>query len=190
MIDLSVLILAGGGSSRLGVCKQMIQYHDRTLIQNACYKATQLSKSVTVVTGAYHHRVEAEISHLPVDILFNEDWSSGIASSLSVAIKRQFNSDRVLVMYCDQPYIPLTHYQSLIELSDKEKQVIVATEYDDIFSIPAIFPHHLFYELTTHESDDPALDVINKHMSELRSISCQKAAFSVDTAADMAALKK
>jgi len=190
MIDLSVLILAGGGSSRLGVCKQMIQYHDKTLIQNACYKASQLSKSVTVVTGAYHHRVEAEISHLPVDILFNENWESGVASSLSVAVKRQFNSDRILIMYCDQPFIPLDHYRSLIDLSNKEHKAIVATEYDDIFTIPAIFPHHLFYELTTTESDDPAADIINKHRSELRSVSCQKAAFSVDTAADMVSLKK
>ncbi len=171
------------------VCKQMIDFHGSTLISQACRRALQLSESVTVVTGAYHHRIEAEINKHKVNIIYNENWQQGIASSLSMAVKREFNSDRLLVMYCHQPFIPASHYTNLKLRSDQEPKKIIATDVNGQFRIPAIFPHHLFYELTTLKGEESPDQIIDQHLTELASIPCEQAAFSVNSPEDMAKLR-
>ncbi len=190
MIELSVIILAAGGSTRLGVSKQMINFHGRTLIQLACDRALKLSSNVTVVTGANHHSIEASFAPLKVSKLYNPHWEKGIASSVGLAIKHEFNSQRVLIMHCDQPLIPEEHYQLLKEQSDNHPEKIIATEFDDRYIAPAIFPHRYFYELTTLKGEEGVDTVIEAHLDIVSSISCEQAAFSVDTPADMTTLQK
>ncbi|WP_144394943.1 nucleotidyltransferase family protein [Pleionea sediminis] len=189
MIELSVLVLAGGESSRLKVCKQMIDYHGNTLIAQACRRALSVSDNVTVVTGAYRHRVEAEVSKFNVNILYTENWKQGIAVSLAYAVKREFNVDRLLIMYCNQPFIPAEHYKALVEASKKEPKKIIASSVDGRLTIPAVIPHHLFYELTTLEKEETADLIIQDREAEVIAIDCPQAEFSVNTPADMAKLR-
>ncbi|NVJ60049.1 MAG: nucleotidyltransferase family protein [Gammaproteobacteria bacterium] len=190
MIELSVVIFAGGASRRLGVTKQMINYHGVTLIAHACRRALQLSNNVTVITGANHHSVEAEAHKFKVDVVYNPKWEEGLANSVSLAIKHEFNAKHVLLMNCDQPLIPLDHYQALVEKSKIEADKIIATECDDVYQLPAVFPNRLFYELTTLQEDDSPDSVIQAHLAEVSSITHENAAFTVDTVDDMRRLKE
>ncbi len=190
MIDLSVVILAAGGSSRVGVSKQMMKYKEKTLLSLACETALLLSPHVTVITGANHHIIEANVSSLGIDKLYNENWSSGIASSISLAFKHEFNSDRVLLMYCHQPLIPFAHYQTLSAKSVEQHEKIIATEFNNHYDLPAIIPHHLFYEFTTLKDDDSPDLIIRSHLSEVSSVTCEQAAQKIVTREDMALLSE
>jgi len=190
MIELSVVILAGGASKRLGVSKQMIRYRDETLIAQSCRRALQLSSTVTLLSGANRHSVEAEAHKFKVDVLHNPNWEVGIANSIGLAVKHEFNSNRVLLMYCDQPLIPIFHYQALVEQSNQNPDKIVVTESENNYCLPAIFPHRFFYELTTLKDDETAIQLVESHLTEVTSIPCSQAAFSVDEPDDMRRLRE
>ncbi|NVJ50834.1 MAG: nucleotidyltransferase family protein [Gammaproteobacteria bacterium] len=190
MIDLSVVILAGGPSTRLGVSKQMIRYRDETLIAQSCRRALQLSQTVTVISGANRHSVEAEAHKFKVDVVYNPDWEQGLASSLALAVKHEFNCNRLLLMNCDQPLVPMLHYQSLVQKSNDQQDKIIATETNDRYWLPAVFPHRLFYELTTLKEDETPIQLIESHLTELSSLPCPQAAFSIDSPDDMRRLRE
>lgn len=189
MIDLSVVVLAAGGSSRIGVSKQMMKFHGRTLVGMACERALKLSDNVTVITGGNHHTVESNIAELKVEKVYNPNWQTGIASSVALACKHEFNSKRMMLMYCHQPFIPFEHYQTLLSQAEKEPDKIIATEYQDHFGAPAIIPHRLFYELSTLKGDESPDVFIERHLSETSSVTCEEAAKMIAERSDMALLQ-
>ncbi len=189
MIDLSVVVLAAGGSSRIGVSKQMMKFHGRTLVTMACERALKLSENVTIITGGNHHTVESELSSLKVDKVYNPNWESGIASSVALACKHEFNSRRMMLMFCHQPLIPFDHYQTLLEQANNEPEKIIATEYNDHFGAPAIIPHRMYYELSTLKGDESPDVFISRHLSETRSVTCEDAAKMITERSDMALLQ-
>jgi molybdenum cofactor cytidylyltransferase len=189
MIELSVVVLAAGGSSRVGVSKQMMTFHGRTLVAMACERALQLSEHVTIITGANHHRIESSIAHLKVSKLYNPEWSSGIASSIALACKHEFNARRMLLMYCHQPLIPFEHYRSLVQMASQEPDKIIATEYQNRFGVPAVIPQKFYYELSIQQGDEPPERFIERHLADTRSISCEAAGKMILERGDMALLE-
>jgi molybdenum cofactor cytidylyltransferase len=188
MIELSVVVLAAGGSSRVGVSKQMMKLRGRTLVAMACERALQLSKHVTLISGAEHHRIEANIAHLRVSRVYNPHWSSGLASSVALACKHEFNSKKMLLIYCHQPLIPFEHFQKLVAKSEKEPGLIIATEFNDCFGLPAIIPQQFYYELSNLKGDESPEVFIESHLSQTRSISCETAGKKLITREDMSLL--
>src|SRR5476651_1174100 len=80
-----IIILAAGSSSRLGKPKQNLIYNGKTLLQNAIDTASSsLCKPIMVVLGANAVVIKPTIESLPVNILNNENWQEGIASSIRI----------------------------------------------------------------------------------------------------------
>eukprot|EP01009_Symbiontida_sp_KSa7_P008162 NODE_5464_length_311_cov_169.312977_g4852_i0.p1 GENE.NODE_5464_length_311_cov_169.312977_g4852_i0~~NODE_5464_length_311_cov_169.312977_g4852_i0.p1 ORF type:complete len:80 (-),score=5.99 NODE_5464_length_311_cov_169.312977_g4852_i0:6-245(-) len=60
-INLAVLILAAGTSSRLGEPKQLLKLKGKTLINIAIEKAMKLTSNVTVILGHKSEEIKIEI---------------------------------------------------------------------------------------------------------------------------------
>ena len=189
-MNLAGLILAAGESKRLGEPKQLVRYKGKALINTAIDLLSNLGLSpVTVVLGAHFETIKSEIRDLSVTVVENKNWKAGMGSSLSIGIEeanRMTNIDGALVMLCDQPKLTSKHLQEMLSL--KNGQSIIASEYNNLKGVPAIFPRRYFRDLMNLSSDIGARKLIAQYSGVL-SVPCVDCGFDVDTPDDLRQLK-
>jgi CTP:molybdopterin cytidylyltransferase MocA len=105
---LGALILAAGGSSRMGEAKQILEIGGKPLIARAVDAALDSgARPVAVVLGADSGRVLARVADRGIIAVHNPDWSTGLSSSiragLAALLAAEPSLDAVLIAPCDQP---------------------------------------------------------------------------------------
>ena len=186
--ELSALVLAAGSSSRYGQCKQLVEIKGVSLVRIAIDKlATVLPcRQICVVTGANAETVTDNISDLPVDTVYNEQWQTGLASSLKAGIKNlKPDCPAVLITLCDQVLVRETHLQQLIRLWSDNPSKIIASAYSDTLGTPAIIPADFYPQLLALQGDTGAKSLLQKNITQLVSLSVPEAEFDIDTPADL-----
>ena len=183
------LILAAGGSSRLGRPKQLVSAHGKSLLEKAIDSSLQTDlQQVYVVLGAKVEEVEASVKHLPVRTIYNERWQEGIGSSISCGLRKiqsEGNFDAVLIMLCDQLHITAHHLQSLIDAYLHKKASIIATTYGQQAGVPALFDQQFFPHLQNLSGDTGAKKILHQQTESLHPIPFEQAIIDVDTPEDL-----
>ena len=181
--DLAVLILAAGESKRLGdITKQLLNFNNEPFIRSSVKKALNISENVFVVLGHKNNLCEKEIKDLPVNIIYNENYKKGIGSSISFGISHTINYNHTLILLCDQPFIPVSHYISLKKAIKNNK--IIASYYNETLAVPAVFPKNIYPELLELKEDKGAKMILKKHNPILIELS-EDLALDIDSKSDI-----
>ncbi len=140
-LTVAVAVLAAGGSSRMGTCKQLILLDGETLVHRAARRARRSAAArVLVVVGAEAGGVVDAVSDLRVEIVENRGWVEGIGSSIAAAaraIRSDESIDAILFTLADQPSITSSMIDRLI--AEAQSFSIVASAYADGPGVPALF---------------------------------------------------
>jgi molybdenum cofactor cytidylyltransferase len=188
--SLGLVLLAAGASNRLGNSpKQLLEFRGKTLIRRAAENAlASTCGNICVVLGAYAEKIKREIDGLPIEIVVNENWQSGMSSSLKYGLEKLLeaapNLSAVVVMLADQPLIDSTIINRLIEVFSETQNPIIAGEYAETVGVPAIFARSLFDELLNLSADAGAKRIIKKYAASAGKIPVPEAAFDIDTRED------
>jgi molybdenum cofactor cytidylyltransferase len=194
--NIGIVILAGGCSSKLGTPKQLVEFKGKRLLRNATEVALRCScEHVIVVLGSRADEIYKEISDLPIETVINGEWTKGISTSLKAGLVKlmQSNPDvsAAVVMLSDQPFVSEKTVRSLIEVYAQSGNPIVASEYDGVLGVPALFDREVFDELLALQGDAGARVVIRKsEPTRIAAVKAPEAAFDVDTPADHQRLKE
>ena len=86
-----IVILAAGGSSRLGRPKQLLAWQGKNLLQHAVQTALEITTQPVVVTGAHADQLVAAVDASQVQVVFNPEWEQGIASSIRCGLQALLN---------------------------------------------------------------------------------------------------
>jgi xanthine/CO dehydrogenase XdhC/CoxF family maturation factor/CTP:molybdopterin cytidylyltransferase MocA len=161
----AVIILAAGGSRRLGRPKQLVEIAGQSLVRRAAESALAAGTgSVHVVVGAEVTRVQTALEDLPVDLIVNEAWREGVASSIRAAIDAIERRDRpvetILLMLCDQPGVTADVLRRLLDAYRATRAPVVASRYPEGPGVPALFHAELFPALKTLDGDVGARELI------------------------------
>lgn len=161
----AVVILAAGGSRRLGQPKQLVEIEGQSLVRRAAESALSAgSGSVHVVVGAEVDRVRASLDGLPVELVVNEAWREGVASSIRAAIdaieRRERPVETLVLMLCDQPGVSGDVLRRLLEAYRMTRAPVVASRYPEGPGVPALFHAELFPALKTLDGDVGARQLI------------------------------
>jgi len=187
---IGIIILAGGASRKLGTPKQLVEFKGKSLLRNAAEVALRCDcKHVIVVLGSRAGEIAPEISDLPVEAVVNDDWTNGISTSLKTGLTKllDLNPDvsATVIMLSDQPFVTEKTVRSLIDAYISSGKPIVASGYDGVLGVPALFDHGMFDELMSLEGDAGARVVIRQSgHSKIATVEAPEAAFDVDTPAD------
>lgn len=161
--DLAVVILAAGISSRLGnITKQLLVYKNETLLKIAVKKALEISKDVFVVLGHEKEKCEKELEDFDVNIIYNPNYKKGMGSTLSLGIKHTKEFNYTMIILCDQPFIPISHFQALKENIQNENIIASLYEKNKSAKVPAIFPKKYYDELLKLDADFGAKEILQK----------------------------
>lgn len=191
---IGIIILAAGNSSRMkGEPKQLLGFQGKTLLRRAAETALKAGFCPTIVVlGANREIFRKEIEDLPLEIAVNENWESGVSSSIREGLKAvlEENLDAVVFMLCDQPLITTQILRRLRDIFVETKKPIVASEYENTIGVPALFVREIFDELHNLQNDEGAKKIIKKDLNRTALVAVPDAAFDVDTLKDYEQLKR
>ena len=190
-----IILLAAGGSSRLGKPKQLLTYRGKSLLQYmlSVIKEAGLD-SVIVVLGSNALTIIHELDNEKILIARNEEWQEGIASSIRSgvnALQKNYPAcDGTLIMLVDQPYITSALLTSLVEKQKQTGKPIAASKYETVAGTPALFHQSLFSELLNLEGDKGAGKILQQRADEVVTIPFPMGRFDIDTEDDYRALQQ
>lgn len=191
MIDktkVAAMILAAGASSRMGKPKQLLTVNGQSLIQKSVETALQVPCYPIVVLGANADLIQPEIQDKRITTIVNAQWQKGMGSSIRAgALKlRQVlpEAEAVIIMLCDQPLVTPTLLAELIKAHSISKKPIVASSYEDVFGVPALFHRNFFDKLVELNGDMGARKLIAQYKSQTVSIPFPSGSIDLDTPED------
>lgn len=186
---IGAILLAAGGSSRLGHPKQLVKFQGQALIRRAAEMlVASVCSPVVVVLGAEIERSTVELDGLDVSICVNENWSDGISSSIKAGLRSllelQPDVDAALFALCDQPFVTTNDVDFLSETFRKTGSPIVAASYGETVGVPALFANEMFDELSTLEGDVGSRKIIRRHTNKVSTVEIGRAEIDIDTPGD------
>lgn len=189
----AVVILAAGEASRMGQPKQLMHLQGQTLVQRAIQAAQSVSQEIVIVTGAHRELVQEEVERLPVAVAHNAAWSSGMGSSISTGVLKvkELHPDAraVIIMLCDQPLVNQVLLEDLIAEHQRSGTEVVASTYERVVGVPALFGKSLLPELIKLDGKIGAQKLITRHTSQLATVNFSEGIIDVDTPEDFARLQ-
>jgi molybdenum cofactor cytidylyltransferase len=161
----ALMVLAAGGSRRMGSAKQLLHVNGEPLVRLAARIALEANlHPVVVVLGAQADRIRPQLAGLALLMVENPGWREGLASSLRAgidAILRAAPSARgLIVMPVDQPRLTSAHLKNIEAAQRASGSTIVASDYGDHRGPPAYFGRLHFPELLALRGDKGARELL------------------------------
>ncbi|MCC5668715.1 nucleotidyltransferase family protein [Nostoc sp. CHAB 5784] len=184
--QIGLLLLAAGASRRMGTPKQLLPIQGRSLLRHlAAISIASLCNPVIVVLGASVHQTRPEIEDLPLQVVENQHWQSGMGTSISAGLAALLEQkpalNAVLILVCDQPFVSTALINQLVVAYQSTDYQIVATTYLETVGVPALFSDRYFSELLSLNSDTGARQIIQQHLNETYTLAFPKGAIDLDT---------
>ena len=188
------MVLAAGGSDRLGQPKQLLRRRSNTLLFQTTALAQRITPGrVTVVLGAHHLRLRRILnqSGCKAKSVYNRHWQAGMAGSLLLGLGAlPAQAEAALVLLCDQALVDFRDLCRLTKAWRGRPDRPAAAAYSDQLGVPAIIPARCWPSLTTLTGDRGAGPWLNARSQSVTRISMPSAAFDVDTPSQLVQLKK
>ena len=190
-----ILLIAAGESKRLGVPKQLLKIGGETLINRVLtiLKAS-IEAPITLVLGSNAREIKDQLVPIPIDVVYNDEWKEGMASSIRVGVMQIQNAhpsaDGIMIVVCDQPYLQTEQIKGLLVEQYATGLPIVACYYNQILGTPALFHKTVFQELLLLQGDVGAKKIIEKHSEEVAKLHFEKGLVDIDTMEDFEKLLK
>ena len=180
------MVLAAGGSQRLGRPKQLLPYLGKTLVEHAARTALASgAEEVIIVVGSNADAIRAKLSQLPVKIVLNRNWESGLGSSIRCGVESvSSNSSSVVIALVDQPQITPGLLRDLACRQFETGAPIVASAYDGILGVPCAFGREVFGKLCALSGEAGARELIRKSGLIVEQVSFSGGNIDVDTPED------
>ncbi len=166
---IATVILAAGGSTRLGRPKQLLNFRGEPLVTRAARVAGNVGCfPVIVVTGANAPEVASALESTPfVHPVFNPDWESGMGSSIAVGVSalltRSAPFDAVLLLVCDQLLVSTESILRLCEAHRETGKSVVASGYGNVWGVPCLFDRVVLPELAGLRGAGGAKPIIERY---------------------------
>jgi molybdenum cofactor cytidylyltransferase len=186
---IAALVLAAGGSTRMGAPKQLLRLEDRSFVRRAVEAASAAGcVPVFVVLGAGAERVREELTGLAVRVVENAAWRDGLGGSIAAGLRALAREDvsACLVLLADQPLVGPCELERLLEAGAEGN--LVASRVDGALGPPALFPRALFPSLAALSGDAGARSLLRARSAGVVAVDLGLRALDVDTPADYGTL--
>ena len=186
MANIPIILLAAGGSTRMGQPKQLLPWGNKTLIEYQIQKLLKTGNPVNVVVGSNTNRVIPVIEKLDVNIFINKNWKKGMGSSIATGInglKNKFPEAKgVLIALLDQPLVPPKHFQNMLRAFQPGKQqIIISKSVSGWEGVPVLFDQCYFDELQNLSGKKGAKEIIQTHNHVLKRVELDNLLEDIDT---------
>ena len=194
-VNIAILIMAAGQSSRMKDMKQLLPWKGTNLLLHTLSTLLEVQKEhMYMVLGANADLIieKANLTSQPVTIIQNDQWEKGLGSSISCgvsAILEQNNTIAgILVCLADQPLVTSAYYKTMLEVFKADEVPIVATRYPNKSGVPAIFNTDVARELTSLSADYGARHLMARYKNKMVVLDAGDQITDIDTPETYSAL--
>lgn len=185
---ISLILLAAGESSRLGTPKQLLMYKGKNLMQHTIDLAQTLGMETVIVLGAFKEEILGQVDVLGIEVVENMNWSEGLASSIRCGLRSVLETnpetEAVILVLCDQPFLTAEILREIIEKYYSSGQSIVHCSYGDVSGPPTLFHKSLFPYLMELKGGQGAKKVVGMFPDQVAYVDFPKGKLDIDTTAD------
>jgi molybdenum cofactor cytidylyltransferase len=183
------LVLAAGGSSRLGRPKQLLPYGGATLLDHtvATARACEFDQLI-VALGGESEKVRSRVNLSGADVVVNLRFGTGCSSSIAAAMEAlDPRATALVLMLGDQPgIVPATVRVLLAARGDAPIAVCL---YDDGRGHPFAFDRITFDDLRSLHGDKAVWRMLDERAAEVEEVPVAgRVPMDVDTWADYEAV--
>ncbi len=186
----AAVVLAAGGSTRMGRPKLALPIRGVPMIRRAAQAALESGcAEVIVVLGTHGDLYRALLDGLRVRIVHNPEPGEGMGSSISVGVGAVHgDAEGAVILLADQPFVTAEAIARLIDAASGGAR-IVASACLATAGPPAYFHRSLFPELLALEGDRGARSILLAHPEEVTTVPLPEAeAADIDTRDDLTAV--
>jgi molybdenum cofactor cytidylyltransferase len=181
-----IIILAAGGSSRMGQPKQLLQFGGRTLLAHAVASARAVGcRPIVVVLGSGAGQMLAELSGTGATAVVNDRWERGIGSSIRLGVQTIMREvpdlDGALICLADQPLVGPASLNLLLESASITAKPICAAAYGGTVGTPCFFARSILDELLALGDGEGGKTVIRRDPTRVCPVPLPEAQTDVDT---------
>ena len=163
----AAVVLAAGGSRRLGRTKQLEPWGDSNLLGHVVRRTLQFPvDEVWVVLGHDAETILATTDLGDAYVIENLEWEEGIASSLRVALDaltRLSRCDKALVVIGDQPDVPVETVEEILASHAREGRPVTVPKYRYNWGNPVLIDRSLWARVMSLEGDEGAQRLWQAH---------------------------
>ena len=201
MRQVAAVILAAGGSSRLGQPKQLLMFRGETLVGRAVRAAAEAAcKPILAIVGdsgeairraldIRDSRISSSSGQEPVVrpiVVENEEWRRGMGTSIRRGVEQlPKDVEAAVLLTCDQPFLDGSIVRQLIAAHEETGKPIVASSYANTLGVPALFDRSCFDALLALPDDSGAKALIAARPDDVATVNFEAGALDIDTPNDL-----
>ena len=161
------IVLAAGASTRMGRIKMLLPVRGTTLLASAVTPLLEAGLDRVVVVLGHQADAVRNGAGLPDDarmaFTVNEEWPSGLSSSLRKGLEACAEADAVVIVLGDQPNLRSDLVRKLVQAAATEASLAVPMHNGRV-GHPILFRRELFGELSQLSGDAGAREVVRRHI--------------------------
>jgi molybdenum cofactor cytidylyltransferase len=207
MRRVGAVILAAGGSSRLGQPKQLLTFRGETLVYRAIRAAAEAGcEPILVIVGDTGDEIRGTLAVRdprmasssgqervvvrPAVVVENEEWRRGLGTSIRRGLEQLSHEvEAAVLLTCDQPFLDASVVRQLIEAHEETGKPMVASSYANTVGVPALFDRSCFAALLALPDDSGAKTLITSRPKDVATIAFEGGAIDIDTPEDFERLQ-
>ena len=161
------LVLAAGGSSRLGEPKQLLPFRGTTLLGSVVDSARACGfDQLVVALGGAADDVRSSIDLSGADVVVNEGYGEGCSSTIAAALPLlHAHVDTLVLMLGDQPGVEPATVSALV--AGRGTAPLAVCRYDDGRGHPFAFGRAVFDELASLHGDKGVWKLLDRRAEEV-----------------------
>jgi molybdenum cofactor cytidylyltransferase len=176
----AAIVLAAGGSARMGRNKLLFLLSGETVLRRAVRRAIAAGfDPVIVVLGHEADRAQGELDGLGCQTVVNPDWEQGINHSLRTGLAAlPAETTAAVVMLADMPLVTTEMLRTLVERWRDGAAPLVISDYEGVNAPPMLYGRALFPELLAMEGEGCGKQVVRRHREEAAVVAWPAAALA------------
>lgn len=182
------LILAAGRSTRMGSSNKLLApLAGQPMVSHVIAAAKNANlATITLITGHDSDKMDQLFAHEQINIIYNPDYASGMASSLRRGLTTiDKNIDAVLVLLGDMPFVSTKVINSLVEAFYAAHNVgngldIVAPMYGNKRGNPVLWSVRYLDELRAIKGDTGGRYLLNKYAHRVAIVATEEDGSIID----------
>ena len=179
------IVLAAGKSTRYGKSNKLFsEIHNKTLIFHIVNEIINSKvKKVIIVTGRDHKEICTILKGFNVDIIYNQNYETGISSSISTGVNHlPQKSSSAMICLADMPLLATNDYNEMIDFNQQNGGVsrIVAPYRNKTIGNPVIFGKNYFKQLYCLNGDKGGKAILDKNSENLIKFKTKSEGFYFD----------
>lgn len=163
------LVLAAGGSRRLGQPKQLLAYRGSTLLDATLSVARACGfDQLLVALGAASGAVRSSVNLETIEVIENPEYSTGCSSSIGAALPAvDDRADGLVLLLGDQPGISPA---AVARLTEDGTAPMAVCRYDNGLGHPMWFSRDMFAELSQLHGDKAVWKMLHSGRYDVREV--------------------